>query len=116
MKRVSNWIFLLSIFFASLVEYGGDASFKLYATTNSYGWLSLGIFFYILLVCFIIAILKYSNVMQMNIQWDAMSVILETLLAYILLKETLSGYNQYIGFGFIILGMILMNIGESSYN
>jgi hypothetical protein len=54
--------------------------------------------------------------MQMNIQWDAMSVILETLLAYILLKETLSGYNQYIGFGFIILGMILMNIGESSYN
>ena len=54
--------------------------------------------------------------MHMNIQWDALSVILETLLAYIFLKETLRGYNQYIGFIFIIIGLILMNIGESSYN
>ena len=113
---VSNIKFILSILLASIIEYGGDASLKLYATTDSYWWLLSGIMFYIMLVGFLIVILKYSNVMQMNIQWDALSVILETLLAYVLLKETLSGVPQYIGFVLIVTGFIFMNLGKSSYN
>jgi len=45
-----------------------------------------------------------------------MSVILETLFAYILLSETLSNDNQYIGFFMIVSGLIIMNLGKSSYN
>ena len=70
----------------------------------------------IVLVYMLIHILKYSNVLQMNIQWDAMSVILESLLAYLLLGEVFSEPTQWIGFFLIITGLIVMNIGKSSYN
>jgi len=51
----------------------------------------------------------------MNIQWDAVSAIIETVLAYLFLKETLSGVTQYIGFILIILGIIFMNLGKYNY-
>ena len=113
---VSNLTFLYDITIASIVEYIGDASLKLYARLDKNIYLIIGIISYLLLVYFLIHILKYSNVMQRNIQWDAMSVILETLLAYILLSETLSNDNQYIGFFMIVSGLIIMNLGKSSYN
>ena len=116
MLPVTKFAFFIHILIASLIEYGGDASLKMYATTNSLGFLALGIFCYSLLVLSLIYILKYSNVMQMNIQWDALSVILETLLAYFFLKETLNGTSQYIGFFLIVTGLICMNLGASSYN
>lgn len=67
----------------------------MYATTNSLGFLALGILCYTLLVLSVIYILKYSNVMQMNIQSDTLSVILETLLAYFFLKETLNNTSVF---------------------
>ena len=110
-----NIIFLLTITFASLVEYLGDSSFKLYNKYDSLPWLLSGIFSYIALVVILIYVLKYSNVMHMNINWDAISVILETLLAYILLKETLSSNWQIAGFTFIVIGLLLMNIEGTGY-
>ena len=116
MSIVSNLTFLSNITLASIVEYIGDSSLKLYARSSKNLYLILGLFSYLLLVYFLIKILKYSNVMQMNIQWDAISVILETLLAYILLAERLSNVYQYIGFLLIVSGLIIMNLGKSSYN
>lgn len=110
-----NLLFIISIIFASLIEYGGDASFKLYTKYNSNLWLLSGIAFYAILVGFIIMILKYANVMHMNISWDAVSVLIETVLAFLLLGETLSGYFQYFGFFFILLGLVFMNIEGKSY-
>lgn len=115
MTTRSNLYFLLMIFLASLTEYFGDASFKSYARLSSLPYLFSGVFFYILLILFLIHILSFSNVLQMNIQWDALSVILESILAYILLGEVLSEPSQYVGFTFIILGLIIMNMGKSSY-
>jgi multidrug transporter EmrE-like cation transporter len=115
MATISNLQFFGEITGASIIEYIGDASFKLYARLNSHFYLLLGIFSYIFLVFILIHILKYSNVLQMNIQWDAMSVILESLLAYILLGEVFSEPTQWIGFFLIISGLIFMNIGKSSY-
>jgi multidrug transporter EmrE-like cation transporter len=113
---ISNLFFFFQILFASIIEFIGDASFKIYSRMNSHLALLTGIISYILLIYMLIEILKYSNVMQMNIQWDALSVILETLFAYILFRETLSGYPQYIGFFMIITGLIIMNMGTHSYN
>jgi multidrug transporter EmrE-like cation transporter len=115
MATISNLQFFGEITGASIIEYIGDASFKLYTRLNSHFYLLLGIFSYIFLVFILIHILKYSNVLQMNIQWDAMSVILESLLAYILLGEVFSEPTQWIGFFLIISGLIFMNIGKSSY-
>ena len=112
---ISNLSFLLQVFFASLVEYIGDSSFKLYTRLKSNWYFLLGIIAYIILVFQLIKILSYSNVMQMNIQWDAISVILETILAYLLLGEILSEKNQWIGFFLIVSGLIFMNIGKRGY-
>jgi multidrug transporter EmrE-like cation transporter len=115
MAAITNLQFLGEITIASIVEYVGDASFKMYARLDSHFYLLLGIFSYIILVYMLIHILKYSNVLQMNVQWDAMSIILETLLAYILLAEILSEPEQFIGFFLIVSGLIVMNLGKSSY-
>jgi len=114
-KKVSNYKFFFDILLVSLLEYVGDSSFKKYATSKSDYDLFVGIISYAVVIYLLIQILKYSNVMQMNIQWDALSAILETVLAYVLLKETLSGVTQYIGFALIIIGMIFMNLGKYNY-
>ena len=111
----TNIQFLSEITFASLVEYLGDASFKIYARANSHYYLFLGVISYIILVYMLIHILKYSNVLQMNIQWDATSVILESILAYILLGEVFSDPLQWVGFFLIVTGLIVMNLGKTSY-
>ena len=110
-----NILFIISIILASLFEYGGDASFKLFNKYNSYWWLFFGILCYIVLIGFIIMILKYANVMHMNISWDVISIIIETILAYLLLGEVLRGFNQYFGFFLIILGLVFMNLDQMSY-
>lgn len=111
----TNLQFLGQITFASIIEYIGDSSFKMYVRLKSNWFLLLGVIAYIILIFQLINILKYSNVMQMNIQWDAMSVILETLFAYLLLGEVLSEPSQWIGFLLIVSGLIVMNLGKSSY-
>lgn len=114
-KSVSNYKFFFDILLVSMLEYIGDSSFKKYSKSKSNSDLYVGIISYVIVIYLLIQILTYSNVMQMNIQWDAVSAILETVLAYIFLKETLSGVTQYIGFILIILGMIFMSLGKYNY-
>lgn len=60
----------------------------------------------------IIYILKFSNIIFMNTMWDATSIIIETLLAYYIIGETLNNKYQVSGLIIIIFGMILFNIGK----
>jgi multidrug transporter EmrE-like cation transporter len=113
--NVSNLRFIVDIFTVSLLEYVGDASFKLYAKDKHKPYLILGLFAYAVVIYMLIHILEYSNVIQMNIYWDALSAILETILAYYLLKETLTGVTQYVGFTLIILGLFFMSLGKTIY-
>lgn len=107
--------FFLIILFASLFEYIGDSNLKFYARTNNKTNLLYGILGYIAVVLTIIYVLNYSNVMYMNIYWDAMSIILETALAYYLLGELLDNYYQYTGLVLIIVGVFLLNVGKVPY-
>ena len=110
-----NINFIIIILFASLLEYLGDSNFKFYARENKYKYLLYGTGSYIIMVYVLIQLLKYSNVMYMNILWDATSIILETILAYFLLGEYLDNNYQIIGFIFIAMGIILLNIGKIPY-
>ena len=108
-----NLIFIAIIIFSALLEYVGDSNFKLYARSSNSNYLLIGTIAYVIMVYMIIEILRnYSNVMYMNGMWDATSIILETLLAYIFLKETLDNNYQLLGFIFVVFGVILMNIGN----
>jgi multidrug transporter EmrE-like cation transporter len=113
--EISTTRFVLDVLLVTLLEYVGDSSLKVYARNGSNTHLFIGLIAYAIVMYFLIQILKYANVMQMNISWDAVSVIVETALAYYLLHETLSGVTQYVGFIMIILGMVFMGIGKQAY-
>lgn len=104
-------IFIL-IILVSIIEYFGDANFKRYARENKINSLVIGIIMYAIMIVFLIISLKKSNISYINGLWDGTSAIIETLLAYILLHETLSNKIQYFGLVFIIIGIIAMNYGN----
>lgn len=110
-----KYIFIILILFAALLEYIGDSNIKHYARGNKNKNLVIGIIAYILIILMLIRLLRQSNVMYMNIMWDAVSIILETLLAFILLGETLDNNYQIAGGLLIIIGIILMTIGNIPY-
>jgi len=109
-----QYFFLIII--ASLIEYLGDSNYKFYARSNQTKYLVYGTISYFFLILMLIYLLKHSNVMYMNSLWDATSIILESFLAYVILKETLTNKYQYIGLMFIIVGIILLNVGKVPQN
>jgi len=106
---------MVTIIIASLLEYLGDSNFKIYARSSDNKYLIYGIIAYIVMVYVLIKILLQSNVMYMNLNWDAVSIILETVLAYILLGEKLDNVYQLAGFITIMIGIVLLNVGKVPY-
>jgi len=102
----------LAILGLTFIEFIGDSSIKLYTRGGSKMHLLTGILAYTLILWSLIYILKFSNVAFMNLEWDGISTILETFLAFIVLKETLSNSSQYLGMIFIIAGLLLINRGK----
>jgi multidrug transporter EmrE-like cation transporter len=99
----------------SFVEFIGNMSFKTYARSNELNYLIIGAVAYFLMVKLLIETLRTSNLMYANGMWDGVSTILETVLAFILLRETLSNGYQWSGLGFIIVGTFLLNVGKIPY-
>ena len=104
--------FFIVMLIASLFEYVGDSNLKFYARTDNTTNLFYGIVGYIAVIITIIYVLKYSNVMYMNVYWDALSILLETFLAYVLLGEYLDNSYQYVGIAMILIGILLLNVGK----
>ncbi len=107
--------FFVIILFASLFEYIGDSNLKFYSRNNSIKNLLYGLGGYIAVILTIIYVLKFSNVIYMNVYWDATSIVLETILAYLLLNEYLDNVYQLIGIILIIIGILLLNVGKIPY-
>lgn len=103
---------LFLIILISLIEYIGDSNFKIYArNNNNYANLIIGSIAYIIVVTILIYVLKFTNVIYLNGMWDGVSAIIESTLAYVLLKERLQNPYQYFGLVLIILGIFTLNIG-----
>ena len=97
------WITLMS-----LVEILGDFAIEHYTHTWNLIDLGKGISLYGGVIFFLIKSLIGSNILYVNGVWDGMSGLLESLAAYYFLGERLDRTSQYVGLGFIILGMFLM--------
>jgi len=97
------WITLMS-----LVEILGDFSIEKYTHTWNVLDLGKGISLYGGVIFFLIKSLIGSNILYVNGMWDGISGLVESLAAYYFLGERLDRNTQYIGLGFIILGMFLM--------
>ena len=60
-------IVILWIIIISLVEYIGDSNFKHYARNNlNYSNLLVGSIAYIIIICLLIIVLKYTNLIFVN--------------------------------------------------
>ena len=101
-------IFLL-IILISFIEYVGDSNLKSFARTDQIQYLLYGIISYSVMIYFLIMALRSENVIWVNSIWDGTSALIETVLAMILLHETLSNGIQYAGIGMIIIGILFLN-------
>ena len=101
--------FLLLIILLCLVEFGGDANFRIYAQKKQIKNLIIGCIFYILLVKILIESLKRNNVILTNGMWDGVSALIETVLAIVLLREKFTHWTQWVGITLIISGITLLN-------
>lgn len=99
----------LSIVFATLTEIVGDFGFKRFADTGRINGFLQGLGGYIGVIFFLISSFKGANVMYVNGMWDGVSGILESLAAYVFLGDRLN-ISQYIGIGFITVGLILLKL------
>ena len=112
MKHLELFLLIVLI---SIIEYIGDSNFKIYARTDKIYNLLIGLIAYVIMIIFLIYVLKNVNVIYVNGMWDGISAIIGTLLAILILHETLSNYIQYLGLAFIIIGIFVLNYGNIPY-
>ena len=105
-------LFFLLIIILSLAEFIGDSNFKLYARKNQIKNLIFGIIAYIIVIKILIESLKQRNLIFTNGMWDAVSTLIGTLLAFLILHETLNNWQQWFGISLIIFGIGFLNYGK----
>ena len=104
--------FIVLIILLSLVEFVGDSNFKLYSRSNNFKNLIIGVIAYIVLIKILIEALKQHNLIITNGMWNAIQTIIETALAYFILKERLTNWQHWAGLGSIVFGIIFLNYGK----
>lgn len=101
---------LPQIFALSAIEIVGDVAFKLFANDSGIVYLAIGVVAYAVMTGVFIVALQGSSILTVNNSWDAMNTVLQSLVAYFFLGERFEHYTQYLGIGFVVLGMYLMKI------
>ncbi len=107
-----NWSTYLPIIAVAVSEILGDYSLKVYANRDGgTNWKALasGIVGYIGVIYFLIMALQGSTLLYVNSMWDAMSTVIESTFAFVVLGERFDNIWKYIGMGFIFVGMFLMH-------
>lgn len=105
---------LRTIVLLSLAEVLGDFEIKAYARTRDNKHLVMGLVGYAAVIYFLIKALQSANVLYVNGMWDGMSAVIETLLAIVILGETLNTRTQYMGLGVIVAGIFMLHSGGVS--
>jgi multidrug transporter EmrE-like cation transporter len=64
------------------------------------------------MIFLLISSLKRGNIIFTNGMWDGISAIVTTVAAFVLFKERLSNAFQWGGLVLIIVGCVLLSVGE----
>jgi len=105
----------LNLFLLSLSEIFGDFSLKNFARSGNKTEFIKGSAGYVAVIYFLIKCLKQGNILYVNGMWDGLSALMEGIAAYLILGEKLKTPQQYVGLGFIVLGVFLLKLGGISY-
>ena len=101
--------FILIIIILSLAEFVGDANFRLYSRNKKFKNLIFALVGYIFVFKFLIEALKQRNLILTNGMWNAIQTVIETALAYWLLHERLTSWQQWVGLSLIVFGIVFLN-------
>jgi multidrug transporter EmrE-like cation transporter len=93
-----------------LTEIIGDFGFQIFANQGGIKSFSIGIAGYIGVIYFLIRSLQGSKILLVNVVWDGLSALLETIAAMIILGEYFEDPWKYVGVGLIILGLFFLKI------
>ena len=95
-----------------IIKILGDFTLKKYSVTGLSFDLFKGIGWYVGVVFFLIKTLSGSTVLYVNVAWDCISTILESVAAYWLLGERFSDTKQYLGNVLIVTGMYFLRTNK----
>jgi len=98
----------LNISLLSLSEIFGDFALEKFAHTGSYTALGAGIFGYITIVIFLIRSMIYADILRVNLLWNGMTTIFESLAAVLFLGESFAEPSQWLGAGLTVAGLFLI--------
>ena len=103
---------IIYLILLAIVEIFGDFSLEKYANTGKLSLLGYGSLAYVGVVYFLIKSLQGSTILYVNIMWDGISSLIETLAAMIILKQRFSHPYQYVGLILTVIGMYLLKTGN----
>lgn len=100
---------------ATMTEIVGDFGYKNYARTGSLQGFAQGSLGYMGVIYFLIKSLAKANILYVNGAWDAISAVLESLAAYIILGERFNHPMQYVALVIITAGMVMLRYYGEPY-
>ena len=93
-----------------LIEIVGDFGFQKFANDGGLVPFLVGVGGYIGVVYFLIRSLQGSQILLVNVVWDGLSALLETIAAIVILGEYFEDPYKYVGLCLIILGLFFLKI------
>ena len=103
----------INVIILSIVEVYGDFELQKYAHTNQINYLVSGVIGYIGVVYFLIKSLQTSNILYVNLMWDGVSALVETMAAVILLGQRFESWEHFVGGALIIIGLFLIKFKKT---
>jgi multidrug transporter EmrE-like cation transporter len=105
-------MFIFNIIALTILQYLADVNLKTYARMGTKMSLFYAALCYIGVMAMFVYSVKYSNVLYTRALENGISTVLESVLAYYLLKESMTNRYQWSGLGLVILGVAMLNIGK----
>lgn len=93
-----------------LTEIIGDFGFQKFANNGGITPFAVGITGYIGVIYYLIRSLQGSQILLVNIVWDGLSALLETIAAMIILGEYFEDPWKYLGVALIIIGLFFLKV------
>ena len=103
----------INVILLSIVEVYGDFELEKYAHTNKVEHFVKGSVGYIAVVYFLIKSLQTSNILYVNLMWDGVSALVNTIAAMTILGERFESWEHFIGGSLIIIGLFLIKFKKT---
>jgi multidrug transporter EmrE-like cation transporter len=100
----------INVILLSIVEIYSDFTLEKYVRSNNIYDLIKGSAGYIGVVFFLIRSLQSTNILYVNLMWDGVSALVETIAAMTILGQKFEKVEHIIGAALIIMGLVFIKM------